>query len=57
MDRYCIKEQFHCIEHPPYTIDTGVAVQGDGPMKELKIWTFHYNDGTIEQVCQTGPAK
>ena len=57
MDRYCVREKFHRIEHPPYSMDTGVAIQGDGPKQELKIWTFYYNDGEIEQVCRTGPAK
>jgi nitrite reductase/ring-hydroxylating ferredoxin subunit len=49
VDRYCIKEEF--------SIETGVAVQGEGPKQELKIWTFYYNDGTIEQVSQTELAK
>lgn len=54
MRRYCIKEEYQEIETPPYYIDNGVAVEMSGPMELIKIWSFHYNDGTKEQVISKG---
>jgi hypothetical protein len=57
VDRYCRKEEFTRIETPPYHIENGVAIEGTGPTQEIKIWSFHYNDGTTEQVIKRGLAK
>lgn len=52
--RVCVREEYQEIETPPYYIDNGVAIELPGPMQLLKVWTFHYSDGTTEQLVQTG---
>lgn len=52
--RVCVREEYQEIETPPYYIDNGVAIELPGPMQLLKVWTFHYSDGTTEQLSQTG---
>lgn len=51
--RVCVREEYQEIETPPYYIDNGVAIELPGPMQLLKVWTFHYSDGTNEQVIKT----
>lgn len=50
MVRYCVREEYQEIETPPYYLDNGIAVELPEPMWLLKVWTFHYSDGTSEQV-------
>lgn len=52
--RHCIREEYQEIETPPYYLDNGIAVELPGPMELLKVWTFHYNDETSEQVISRG---
>jgi hypothetical protein len=52
--RVCVREEYQEIETPPYYIDNGVAIELPWPMQLLKVWTFHYSDGTTEQLVQTG---
>lgn len=37
--RVCVREGYQEIEAPPYL---------------FRVWTFHYSDGTTEQLSQTG---
>lgn len=48
-----VREEYQEIETPPYYIDNGVDTELPGPMRLLKVWTFHYSDGTTEQLSKT----